>query len=409
MGIAYLAITILLAAMVTFSGIAKIRRDPRIVQVIHEVVGVPLKYFPLLAACEFAGALGVVLGIWWPLLGVAAGIGLVIYFVCLEPSDFEGVQVLLFRSFCYMDVHRELTELKARIDALQADIASKQETSAALSELRASVDSIEDKLALSDRFVKIEQEHESWKTLAKYITVTVSILGIVFGYLGYSSFDKFLREQVNQRLSYSATLAYGLSWIEKNPRVAVPYLRRCFEERPVDEPLVNSLLYTLDKADDWENTRAVMGKLRKEHLYKLLTFSDALTYNSIGVAELNLGFADKEHFEFAREAFETGLKKPSTDKDVPWYLYTNLWRYYLAIDDAQNAKQQVELAKHELAKQSHIPPDAECWTKAKDWAWFKEYFAVRPKHKIDEQQIKQMYEEFSGPNCYSADLGSAKR
>ena len=81
MGIAYLAITILLAAMVTFSGIGKIRRDPRIVQVIHEVVGVPLKYLPLLAACEFAGALGVVLGIWWPLLGVAAGIGLVIYFV----------------------------------------------------------------------------------------------------------------------------------------------------------------------------------------------------------------------------------------------------------------------------------------------------------------------------------------
>jgi len=71
MGIAYLVTTILLAAMATFSGIGKIRRDPRVVQVIHQVVGVPMKYFPLLAACEFAGALGVVLGIWWPLLGVA--------------------------------------------------------------------------------------------------------------------------------------------------------------------------------------------------------------------------------------------------------------------------------------------------------------------------------------------------
>ena len=68
MGIAYLVITILLAAIVTFSGIGKIRHDPRIVQVIHELIGVPLKYFPLLAACELAGALGVVLGIWWPLL-----------------------------------------------------------------------------------------------------------------------------------------------------------------------------------------------------------------------------------------------------------------------------------------------------------------------------------------------------
>jgi hypothetical protein len=96
MGIAYLVITILLAAMVTFSAIGKIRRDPRIVQVIHQVVGVPMKYFSLLAACEFAGALGVVLGIWWPLLGVAGGIGLVIYFVGasvshLRVGDVKGI------------------------------------------------------------------------------------------------------------------------------------------------------------------------------------------------------------------------------------------------------------------------------------------------------------------------------
>ena len=96
MGIAYLVITILLAAIVTFSGIGKIRRDPRIVQVIHELIGVPLKYFPLLTACEFAGALGVVLGIWWPFLGVAASIGLVIYFVGasvshLRVGDVKGI------------------------------------------------------------------------------------------------------------------------------------------------------------------------------------------------------------------------------------------------------------------------------------------------------------------------------
>ena len=96
MGYAYLVLTILLAAIVTFSGIGKIRHDPRIVQVIHELIGVPLKYFPLLAACEFAGALGAVLGIWWPLLGVAAGIGLVIYFVGasvshLRVGDVKGI------------------------------------------------------------------------------------------------------------------------------------------------------------------------------------------------------------------------------------------------------------------------------------------------------------------------------
>ena len=45
----------LLAAMVAFSGLGKLRLDPRIVRIIHEVIAVPLKYFPLLAACEFVG------------------------------------------------------------------------------------------------------------------------------------------------------------------------------------------------------------------------------------------------------------------------------------------------------------------------------------------------------------------
>lgn len=78
---AYPIVTLLVAALVAFSGVGKIRQDPKIVKVIHEIVGVPMKYFPLLAACEFAGALGLVAGIWWPALGVAAGVGLILYFV----------------------------------------------------------------------------------------------------------------------------------------------------------------------------------------------------------------------------------------------------------------------------------------------------------------------------------------
>jgi uncharacterized membrane protein YphA (DoxX/SURF4 family) len=88
--------SILLAALLMYSGIGKLRRVPRIVQVIHELVGVPMNYFPLLAACEFAGAVGLVLGIWWPALGIAAGIGLVVYFVCaimshLRVGDVAGI------------------------------------------------------------------------------------------------------------------------------------------------------------------------------------------------------------------------------------------------------------------------------------------------------------------------------
>src|SRR6516164_6318374 len=96
MDTAYRAITILLAAMVLWSGVAKVRRDPHVIRVIHEIVGVPLRYLPLLAACEFAGALGLVLGIVWPPLGVAAGIGLVLYFLGatishLRVGDVKGI------------------------------------------------------------------------------------------------------------------------------------------------------------------------------------------------------------------------------------------------------------------------------------------------------------------------------
>lgn len=101
MDTAYLVITILFAAMAAFSAVAKIRRDPKVVHVIQEVVGVPLQLFPLLAACELAGALGLVLGIWSPWVGVAAGIGLVIYFVGavvshLRVGDVKGMGPAVF-------------------------------------------------------------------------------------------------------------------------------------------------------------------------------------------------------------------------------------------------------------------------------------------------------------------------
>jgi hypothetical protein len=98
---AYLAITLVFALMVTFSGVGKIRRDPLPVKVVHETIGLPLKYFPLLAACEFAGAVGIVVGIWWPPIGIAAGIGLVLYFVGAVVShllvgDVKGIGAAAF-------------------------------------------------------------------------------------------------------------------------------------------------------------------------------------------------------------------------------------------------------------------------------------------------------------------------
>jgi hypothetical protein len=93
---AYVGVTVVLALLLVFSALGKLRRDERVVKVIHEQVGVPMKYFVLLAACEITGAVGLVAGIWWPLIGLAAGIGVVLYFLGalgshLRVADLKGL------------------------------------------------------------------------------------------------------------------------------------------------------------------------------------------------------------------------------------------------------------------------------------------------------------------------------
>jgi hypothetical protein len=97
----YLAITVIVAALVALSATMKIRRDPSTVWRIHQIVGVPLSYFLFFAMCELAGALGLVLGIFWPLLGIAAGVGLALYFLGailshLRVGDFRGLGPAFF-------------------------------------------------------------------------------------------------------------------------------------------------------------------------------------------------------------------------------------------------------------------------------------------------------------------------
>ena len=73
----------------------------KVVKIIHETVGVPMKFFPHLAVCEIAGALGLIIGIWSPPLGVTAGSGLVTYFIGaivshLRVGDFKGIGAAAF-------------------------------------------------------------------------------------------------------------------------------------------------------------------------------------------------------------------------------------------------------------------------------------------------------------------------
>jgi hypothetical protein len=93
---AHVALVVLMSLLAVLSGVLKLRHDPKVVRVIHEVVRVPMKWFPWLAACEFAGAAGLLLGLAWPLLGIVAAAGLVVYFTGavvahLRVGDVKGV------------------------------------------------------------------------------------------------------------------------------------------------------------------------------------------------------------------------------------------------------------------------------------------------------------------------------
>jgi hypothetical protein len=98
---AYVIVAIVLALLVLLSGAAKLMRHPRLVESLHGVTKVPLSWFPVLAACEIAGALGLLIGIFWPWLGIAAATGLVIYFIGavvahLRVRDFKSLGNPLF-------------------------------------------------------------------------------------------------------------------------------------------------------------------------------------------------------------------------------------------------------------------------------------------------------------------------
>ena len=81
MFIALTIFTIALAMAATMSAAMKITKNEMVLDGIHRTVGVPLPYFPVLAGLELAGAVGIVMGLWIRPLGIAAAVGLVLYFL----------------------------------------------------------------------------------------------------------------------------------------------------------------------------------------------------------------------------------------------------------------------------------------------------------------------------------------
>jgi hypothetical protein len=90
------ALAVLTAVMAAVSAVMKVRRNPHVVATIHQVVGVPLKWLDLLALCELAGSAGLIAGLAWRPVGIAAAAGLTVYFVGaavahLRVGDVKGI------------------------------------------------------------------------------------------------------------------------------------------------------------------------------------------------------------------------------------------------------------------------------------------------------------------------------
>ena len=95
MFVAYTVIGILLALGVLGSATAQLAGNKVVMaNLVH--LGLPLRIIPFLASCLIAGGLGLVVGVWYHPLGIAAAVGLVLYFVGaliahLRKADFKGL------------------------------------------------------------------------------------------------------------------------------------------------------------------------------------------------------------------------------------------------------------------------------------------------------------------------------
>jgi len=79
MFIAYVVVTVLGAVMAAFSAGSVFARAAWVVQPMADY-GVPQSWLPWLGVAKAAGAAGLLIGLFVPAIGVAAGIGLVLYF-----------------------------------------------------------------------------------------------------------------------------------------------------------------------------------------------------------------------------------------------------------------------------------------------------------------------------------------
>ncbi|MFE4819483.1 MULTISPECIES: DoxX family protein [Streptomyces] len=94
MFIVHAIVAALMSAVLLASAGAKFTRPKRLVDQMS-TVGLPFGMLPFLGVAQIAGAGGLIIGLWWAPLGIAAALGLTLYFIGavvahLRVSDFKG-------------------------------------------------------------------------------------------------------------------------------------------------------------------------------------------------------------------------------------------------------------------------------------------------------------------------------
>ncbi|MFC8273197.1 DoxX family protein [Streptomyces sp. NPDC057271] len=91
----YIVVTAVAAFMVGFSALSVFIKAPWVTQPLTEY-GVPRSWWTWLGLAKAAGAVGLVVGLWIPAIGLAAGIGVALYFT--------GALVTVIRARSYAHV-----------------------------------------------------------------------------------------------------------------------------------------------------------------------------------------------------------------------------------------------------------------------------------------------------------------
>ena len=89
MTIALVIFASLLAFAAIGSAVSKLKKVPNVITSLTSV-GVKENQIPVLAWIEIAGGLGVIAGIWVPMLGLAASIGIALYFAGAVASHIKA-------------------------------------------------------------------------------------------------------------------------------------------------------------------------------------------------------------------------------------------------------------------------------------------------------------------------------